>query len=329
LFGVLECNAAFGQAPHVIFQIDVNNVVEYQGDIADPAKFATSPTLTPSVQPRNFFVVTSIGDITAVNGKPARGTVVARTRSTRLNPDGPAAVGGPGAAIGDIHRVSIREQIFEILQSDGTPIGTIMAHGMRGTVDPPPGAPLAVTGGNFAIVGGTGAFLGARGQFGTANSPPPAPRAASMAEDPGYRRVNSGGVQRYVLHIIPMIVPQIAATSSGPAVAHSSDFTLVSASRPATAGEVLSLFVTGLGPTRPGVDPGQPFPVSPLAAVNSPVEVTVNGKPAEVLGALGLPRTVDGYQVNFRVPSDTTRGPATIGVSAAWIASAPVSIAFQ
>jgi uncharacterized protein (TIGR03437 family) len=96
-----------------------------------------------------------------------------------------------------------------------------------------------------------------------------------------------------------MSVPQIVTTALGPTVTHSSDFTLVTASRPATVGEILSLFVTGLGPTVPRVNPGQPFPASPLSAVNSPIEVTVNGKSAEVLGAVGLPGAVDGYQVNF------------------------------
>ena len=123
--------------------------------------------------------------------------------------------------------------------------------------------------------------------------------------------------------------PEIVITGGGPAVTHSNDFSLVSASKPATAGEVLSLFATGLGPTRPGLVPGQPFPSSPLAVVNSPVEVTVNGRDAEVLGAVGFPGAVDGYQVNFRVPPDTAKGSAAIQVSAAWIAGAPVSILVQ
>lgn len=83
-------------------------------------------------------------------------------------------------------------------------------------------------------------------------------------------------------------------TLTGPAVTHASDFSLVTASKPATAGEILSLFATGLGPTRPAVDLGSPFPATPLAVVNSPVEVTVNGKPAEVLAAVGYPGAVDG-----------------------------------
>jgi uncharacterized protein (TIGR03437 family) len=89
------------------------------------------------------------------------------------------------------------------------------------------------------------------------------------------------------------------------------------------------LFVTGLGPTRPGVDPGQPFPSSPLASVNSAVEVMVNGKSAEVLAAAGLPGALDGYQVNFRVPSDTAKGTATIQGSAAWVPASPVNIVVQ
>ena len=329
LWLLLHVNRTFGQATPVILTIDVDNYVEYQSDIADPAKLATIPSLTLSVQPRNFFVATVIGDIVAVNGQPAKGTVVGRARAIRLNPAGSAAAGGPGAAIGDIHRVSIREEVFEILKGDGTPVGTIMAHGLNSASDPPPGAPLAQTGGNFAIVGGTGAFLGARGQLGEAASAAPAPRAASMAEDPSYRRANGGGGQRFVLHIIPMVLPQIAVTLSGPAVAHSSDFTPVSPSKPATAGEVLCLFATGLGPTRPGVDPGQPFPPSPLAAVNSPVEITVSGQPAEVLAAAGLPGAVDGYQVNFRVPPDISKGTATIQLRTAWVTGSPVSIAVE
>ena len=134
---------------------------------------------------------------------------------------------------------------------------------------------------------------------------------------------------RWVLHIIPMSRPEIVATPAGPAVTHASDFSVVTVSKPATPGETLSLFATGLGPTRPGVDPGQPFPAKPLAIVNSPVDVTVNGKSVEVLGAVGYPGSLNGYQVNFRLPPDTAAGTATIQLSAAWIEGAAVTIAVQ
>lgn len=126
-----------------------------------------------------------------------------------------------------------------------------------------------------------------------------------------------------------MVQPQIVSTPDGPAISHSKDFTLVTSSRPAAAGEILSLVATGLGPTRPGVDPGQPFPASPLLDVNSPVAVTVNGKPAQVLSAVGYPGAVDSYWVNFQVPSDVTAGTATVQVTAAWISGPSVKIAVQ
>jgi uncharacterized protein (TIGR03437 family) len=146
-----------------------------------------------------------------------------------------------------------------------------------------------------------------------------------MAEDPANRRLNGGNPNRFILHIIPMTVPQIVNTSNGPAITHSSDFSLVTELKPAAPGEILSLFAAGLGPVR-GVVTGDPLPSNPPAAVNSPVQVMVNGNAAEVIGAVGYPGSVDGYQVNFRVPAETIKGPATIQVTAAWIPSMPVSI---
>jgi len=129
--------------------------------------------------------------------------------------------------------------------------------------------------------------------------------------------------------VTPLSRPEVAITASGPAIVHSNDFSLVSPSKPAAAGEILSLFATGLGPTRTSLDPGQPFPSSPLAVVTSPIDVKVNGKPAEVTAAVGYPGAVDGYQVNFLLPQDTAKGTVSLQLSAAWIPGAPVSIPVQ
>jgi hypothetical protein len=323
---VAACSLASAQQPPATtLTIDLGNMVEYQEDIYDPVKFARSPNVTPSlgigVGVANFAVATLLGDIVAVNGQPAKGLYAGRSRSisTRTNPT-------PGQAIADVTRAAIREHIFEILQPDGTPVGSIMLMGLSGGNSPPPGQP-STENANWAIVGGTGAFLGARGQAEAIVGIGLGGRAASMGEDPANRRINGGSMGQCVLHVIPMTGPQIVTTANGPAITHS-DSSLVSPSKPAAAGEILSLFATGLGPLR-GVATGQSFPANPPAAVNSPVQVVVNGNPAEVLGAVGYPGSMDGYQVNFRVPSNTSKGAASIQVTAAWIPSAPVGIAVQ
>jgi hypothetical protein len=314
------------EIPSIILQIDFENNVQYNQDIADISKLATDPGKTTAAASKNFMSNVVIADIVAVNGRPARGIFFRERRTISLTPSP-----GPGQAIADVARsFSGFQTAFEILQQDGTPIGTIFLSGFGGGSPPPPGAPLVQTLSNLAIVGGTGAFLGSRGQGGEAPIPGSSgARQASMSEDPSNRRINGGGKQRWVLHLIPMFRPQIVTTPAGPAVTHSSDFSPVTASKPAAPGEILSLFATGLGPTRPGVDPGQAFTSDPLQVVNSPVDVLVGGKPAEVLAAVGYAGTVDGYQVNFRIPPDVAKGPAAIRVSAAWIAGPPVSIAVQ
>ena len=321
LFLAVHCNPSQGQTPApTTLVIDLENVVSYLDDVSDPLKLATNPSVTPRAFTgvKSFAVATMLGDIVAVNGVPAKGTYFSPIRGVEASPT-PSAEG----AIADVTRSAVREDIFEILKSDGTPIGTIMSLGLAGGPSPPGTA--SAERGNWTIVGGTGAFFGARGQVSGVGQ---GGRAASAAEDPANRRINGGMAVTMIVHLIPMSAPQIVITGDGPAVVHSNDFSQVSASRPAAAGEVLSLFATGLGPAG-GVSFGQPFSLSPPAAVNSPVTVTVNGKPADVLAAVGYPGAVDGYQVNFRIPPDVAKGTAAIQLSAAWITSASVSVAVQ
>jgi hypothetical protein len=328
MLALIGCSEAIlgQQGPPALLTIEFENNVLYNQDTSDVSKFATDPGKTTAAPSKNFVSVVSIADIVSVNGRPAKGVFFRERRIISLTPSP-----NPGQAIADLTRNAAEfYTAFEILQGDGRPIGSIFISGFGGGTPPPPGAPSAQTQSNFAIVGGTGAFLGAKGEGGEAPLPgSSAGRQASISEDPSNRRVNGGGRSRWVLQLIPMVRPQIAITTAGPAVTHSSDFSLVTSSKPAAAAEILSVFVTGLGPTKPGIDPGQPFPASPLVAVNSPVDVTVNGKAAEVTAAVGYPGTVDGYQVNFRVPDGTAVGQASIQVTAAWIPSAPVSVMVQ
>jgi hypothetical protein len=284
---------ASAQTQPAVLEIDVENLVAYIGN----AHFPTGLRL---------------GDITAVNGQPVKGTYSGVAFGLGLTP-----APQPGQPIADATAVSLRQESFQILGLDGAPVGTIMTVGPAGG-PPPPGAPPAQENGDLAIVGGTGAFLGVRGEKGRGVSIAPLRRAA-LDEDPSKRRQIGGGHIREILYVISMSQPDIVTTGGRPALIHANDSTPVSISKPATEGEVLSLYATGLGPTRPST--------GPAGVVNSPVEVKVNGKIAEVISAVGSPGTVDRYEVKFRVPSGTERGTATIQVTAAWIASPPVTFA--
>jgi len=332
LFAIALCAAAVlcprpvvaqGLAP-VVLQVDVENFVRYVEDITDPTQFATRAAVTPAAVPRNFVEFVAIADIVAVNGQSAKGTYLSRGRTTSTSPS-PTA----GVAVADVTRTGAVDTRFEIQGADGTSIGTVLTVEFGGG-PPPPGAPLEITQGNNVVVGGSGAYLGARGSFGqsmTAQSV--ATRQASMAEDPANRRRNGGGKTRFVLQVVPMARPEILTVNDQPLITHAADSKLVTTSNPASAGETLNLFASGLGPTRPGVDPGQSFPSSPLAVVNSPVQVTVNGRAASVLTAVGVPGRVDTYQVQFQVPSAVTTGAAVIQVIDAWIPGPAATVAIR
>jgi uncharacterized protein (TIGR03437 family) len=323
--------AALAQAPFsTTLELDVENIVSYGSDVFDASKFASDPNLTTAAPIRNFQLVMAVGDIVAINGTSAKGTMIARQQAIVLSP-----TPNPGQGVADVARTAVTEFLFDIQQANGSPVGGIHALTLSGGAAPVGlsvggaqfGAPL---GSSHVVAGGTGAFVGVRGQGASVVLPGnTGPRSASMTEDPSKRRVNGGGKVHFVYQLIPMTRPEIVSTPNGPAVTHSNDFSLVTAAKPAKADEILSLFATGLGPTRPSVDVGKPFPANPLALVNSPVQVIVNGEPAEIVGAVGYPGAVDGYQVNFRVPADVTPGTGTIQLSVAWIPGAEVRIAVQ
>jgi hypothetical protein len=316
----------------VILEIQQENVVQYFEDISDVAKFATDPSITtacfPSTDSRvecagrhmTFHSMLILGDIVAVNGQPVRGTIVINGRRIQATP-----TPNPGQAIADVARNIVQQTSMEILTIDGRAIGSIILSGL-GDGPPPPGAPLSQFGNNQAIIGGTGAFLGARGQMGYAQGI--TIRSASIAEDPAKRRTNGGGSNINVVHLIPMTRPEVVITSSGPAIFHS-DFSPVTTTKPAKTGEVLIVQAIGLGPTIPGVNPGQPFPIDGSVQVNSPVAVTVNGQNGDVVNSIGWPGLLDKYRVDFRVPDGTAPGTAVIQLTAAWIAGSPVNIPIQ
>src|SRR5262245_50212899 len=146
---------AWAQTPQfATLDVAWENGVTYFADTSDPTRFATSPDML-TTRTRNFMGNTAIADIVSVNGKPAKGSWIGRGQLVMLFPS-PM----PGQAISDIGRPVLGEIYIEILQSDGTRVGTIT--GVGSPVGPaPPGAPPGFIG-NMTVTGGTGAFLGVR-----------------------------------------------------------------------------------------------------------------------------------------------------------------------
>jgi hypothetical protein len=296
-----------------VLRIDVENFARYDNDVTDFSKLATIQAPTPPVPAVNFASYNSIGDIVAVNGTRVRGTLLLMGRQFQFNSN-PV----PGQIHGDSRGSPLYQGFIDILHADGSVIGSIATMGFANG-PPAPGAPADLVAGRGAVVGGSGAFFGVRGQEGLARAAGGAGRRASVAEDPSLRRTYGGSSIQVVLHVIPMEWPEVVMAGGSPAIVHSNDFSPVTRARPATAGEAVTLFATGLGPTRPGVDPGEPFTADLPQLVNSPLEVKINGQRADVLYAGGYPGTTNTYQVNFRIPPGLTSGQATLQITAAWI----------
>ena len=314
--------SCLAQPPVTELQVDVNNFVLYNYDTFDTSQFNTNRNAT-NVPMKTYNYHIGVGDVTAVGGAPARGALFCTHTMFLLNPN---AVAGNGQAVSDIARNMLDDCTVEIQTASGAAVGTIFFRGLFGGT-PPPGSSAGAARSNMNITGGTGAFLGARGQAGGIGAF--SPRVASVTEDPANRRANGGGTQSIVLQILPLFSPEVIVTQTGPAVVHSSDFSLVTASKPAKAGEILTLFASGLGPTNPAVPYRRPFPAGPAPVVTSPVVVKVNGNSAQALYAGGYPGATDGYQVNFQVPAGTAPGAATLNLVSGFIEGGQVTIAVQ
>ncbi len=255
----------------------------------------------------------SAADIISVNGKPAKGLWLSRVAvvTSRVNPQ-------PGQMIADFDGNSGWLCWWEILGPDGSWIGSLVDTGLM-----PPGQ-------GHTIIGGNGAFLGVTGEHRSLQTSSPW-RFASATEDPANRRIHGGAKVRTIFYLYPKYRPAVDVTPDGPAVFRAADFSPVTATRPARAGEVLMIRARNLGPTRPELlPPGtRPFKADPVEMVNSPIGVTVNGKEAEVVNQIGWPGTYDLYRVDFRVPSGLPPGMATIQLTAAWIPSPEFRIPVQ
>jgi len=121
----------------------------------------------------------------------------------------------------------------------------------------------------------------------------------------------------------------IDASGSGPgAITHASTNRLVTSGLPASSGEFVQIYATGLGPVSPAVPSGQAAAEAPLSRTVSEVSVTMNGVPAQVSFSGLAPGFVGLYQVNARVP-DGVQGTVSVAASVDGIASNVVTMEVQ
>ena len=192
---VFSGGGAHAATTTTVLQIDVDNITTYLAD-ADYGKLASRAVPTPAV-PKPFMNLYGIGDIYAVDGKPARGTWSVFTALNFLAP-----IKAPGLAFSDTFRGGVAVTNFEILNADMTPRGTLMAMGLAGGQAPPLSGAFGLRFGNLAVAGGTGEFVGVRGVSGETTNPTDSFRFASTSEDPSIRREVNGGKLTFVVTLI-------------------------------------------------------------------------------------------------------------------------------
>ena len=298
----------------VVLDILLDNSVVYYFDVADPAKrgIERGPTTVDMSKFGAFNQTCQIDDIVEVNGRPAKGIHFTCAYRMNFNPNPQ-----PGMSIADAAFSNVWPNCnWELHSKDGRFVGRL------------------TDGGFFphSIFGGAGAYLGARGEHYSTSIAGRTNRSASVAEDPSMRRTHPGtGSYRVQYHLVPLYYPEVETTAQGPSVFHA-DFSPVTPAKPARAGETLILRAKNLGPTTPYTFAGQAFPKwtgDPLPEVNSDVEVTVGGNPAEVIIKYGWPGEVGVYRVDFRMPAGATPGTTALQLTAAWIPSEEVRIPVQ
>ena len=124
---------------------------------------------------------------------------------------------------------------------------------------------------------------------------------------------------------VAAIAPALYST-----VFKNADFSIVGATNPAKAGDIVVVYGTGFGQTTPVLSTGQTVPAGPPFFNTATVTATVGGQTAKVDYSIAAPPYVAGlYQVALTVPSGLAPGTAPVVVSAGGLASNTVNVALQ
>ncbi len=133
------------------------------------------------------------------------------------------------------------------------------------------------------------------------------PTATIVVQNSG---VNSNTVTVPVAATSPGVYSLDQSGSGGGAILHA-DYSLVSAAKPAAAGETILIYLTGLGAVTPTLSDGTAGNTGTLYRANTDLVVYVGGQPATVLFKGQAPGFPGLYQLNVTLPQGL-KGPGNL-----------------
>jgi uncharacterized protein (TIGR03437 family) len=108
---------------------------------------------------------------------------------------------------------------------------------------------------------------------------------------------------------------EVAPGAAFPTIVRAANNLMVTDTNPVRRGDVLVIYLTGLGKVSPFVENGRPAPADPLAATLESPEVTIGNVGVPVLFSGLTPGQVGLYQLNVQIPGNAPKGlsvPLTI-----------------
>ena len=108
------------------------------------------------------------------------------------------------------------------------------------------------------------------------------------------------------------------------------DFSEVSTLNPASAGDILVFYATGMGQTTPPLNSGQTVPLGPPYYYTPSVTLTIGGVTANVIYSIAAPPYVTGlYQIAVTVPSGLPPGNQPVVATSGGLESNTITIAVK
>jgi minor extracellular serine protease Vpr len=137
-------------------------------------------------------------------------------------------------------------------------------------------------------------------------------------------KVNVDSVANSNIITVPLtqFAPTLFQANGIVAAVNATTGTIITASNPAKAGDVVELYGNGLGPVNNQPASGDPSPsVEPLARTKTTPTVTIGGQNAPVAYSGLAPGSPGLYQINVTVPSGVASGNQTVTLNIGGVAS--------